>query len=203
VPIAVKRSPGRLAPHFGRAQTGRQSDAITIGDTSRNSPGYQLMARDSDDLPLMVSADFNGNGAVIPVARISTVVSGDDAVFISDVTPSVVAVGEAFSVSLRVEDQYWNPARDGRGAFRVSLNARPVGEINAPAGKYTGHLDGAKIAQEGGYKFEVTSADRRFRCFYPTTTDSKVKLKAPDFKTPKSGVSSEDVPRYVAAGRPQ
>ncbi|MGH9769010.1 MAG: hypothetical protein ACREAB_16390 [Blastocatellia bacterium] len=80
------------------------------------------------------------------------------------VAPSAVAAGEAFSLRLRVEDQYWNPARDGRGAFKVSLNGRPVGEINVPAGKYTGRLDGVKIAREGGYKFEVTSADGRFKC---------------------------------------
>jgi uncharacterized protein DUF3604 len=47
---------------------------------------------------------------------------------------------------------------------KVSLDGRPVGEINVPAGKYTGRLDGVKIAREGGYKFEVVSADRRFRC---------------------------------------
>jgi len=137
---------------------------ITIGDTSRNGPGYRLMTRDSDDFPFIVSADFNGDGAVIPVARISTVVYGDAAAFINAVAPSVVAVGESFSVRLRVEDQYWNPARDGRGAFKVSLNGRPVGEINVPAGKYTGQLDGVKIEQEGGYKFEVTSADGGLRC---------------------------------------
>jgi hypothetical protein len=137
---------------------------ITIGDTSRGSFGYRLMTRDSDDFPFMVSADFNGDGTIIPVARISTVVSGDEAALINAVVPSVVATGEAFAVKLRVEDQYWNPARDGRGAYKVSLNGRAMGEIHIPAGKYVGQLDGVKIAQEGGYKFEVASADGRFKC---------------------------------------
>ena len=92
---------------------------ITIGDTSRNSPGYRVMTRDSDDFPFLVSADFNGDGTVVPAARISTVVSGDDAAFINAVAPSVVGAGEAFAVRLRVEDQYWNPARStGRAHSR-------------------------------------------------------------------------------------
>src|SRR5262249_57909255 len=90
---------------------------ITIGDTSRNGPGYRLMTRDSDDFPFIVSADFNGDGAVIPVARISTVVYGDAAAFINAVAPSVVTVGGSFFVVLRGGDQYFDPARAGRGAF--------------------------------------------------------------------------------------
>src|SRR5262245_46412567 len=82
---------------------------ITIGDTSRNGPGYRLMTRDSDDFPFIVSADFNGDGAVIPVARISTVIYGDAAAFINAIAHSVVAVGESFSVRLRGDDPYWNP----------------------------------------------------------------------------------------------
>ncbi|MEW6208858.1 MAG: DUF3604 domain-containing protein [Acidobacteriota bacterium] len=137
---------------------------ITIGDTLRGSPGYRQMTRDSDDFPFMISADFNGDGTVVPVARISTVVTGDEAAMINAIAPSVVAVGESFSVRLRVEDQYWNPARFAGGAFKVSLNGRAVGEIVVPSGKYTGQLDGVKINAEGGYKFDVVSADGRFKC---------------------------------------
>ncbi len=42
---------------------------ITIGDKSRGSFGYRVMTRDSDDFPFMISADFNGDGVIIPVAR--------------------------------------------------------------------------------------------------------------------------------------
>ncbi len=137
---------------------------ITIGDTSRGGPGYRPPARDADDFPFLIAADFTGDGTVIPAARVTMPVFGDAAMLINAVAPSVVAVNEPFAVRLRVEDQYWNPAKFEGGKFNVSLNGKAVGEINVPAGKYTAQLDGVKIALEGGYKFEVTSADGRFAC---------------------------------------
>jgi hypothetical protein len=137
---------------------------ITLGDTSRGSPGYRPPTRDAEEFPLAIVADFTGDGTMIPAARVAPPVYGDAAMFINAVAPSVVAVNEAFTIKLRVEDQYWNPAKFEGGKFNVSLNGKPVGEINVAANQYTGQLDGVKIAAEGGYKFEVTSADGRFRC---------------------------------------
>ena len=137
---------------------------ITIGDTSRGGPGYRPPTRDADDFPFLVAADFFGDGAVIPAARATMPVLGDGAAYINAVVPSVVAVNEPFAVRLRVEDQYWNPAKFAGGKFKVSLNGKPLGEINVVPNKYTGQLDGVKVSLEGGYKFEVTSADGRFTC---------------------------------------
>ncbi len=134
---------------------------ITIGDTTRGGPGYRPPTREAEDFPFMVGADFTGDGTIIPTQRVSMPVYGDAAMFINAVAPSVVAVNESFSVRLRVEDQYWNPAKFAGGKFNVSLNGKPVGEINVAANKYTGQLDGVKIPLEGGYKFEVTSSDGR------------------------------------------
>ncbi len=137
---------------------------VTIGDTRQGSPGYRPSTRDADDFRFLVAADFDGQGTIIPAATVSTKISGDAAALINAVVPSVVDIGEAFAVRVRVEDQYWNPARFEGGAFKVSLNGRLVGEVNIPAGQYVGRLDGVKIAQEGGYKFDVISADGRFAC---------------------------------------
>src|SRR5262245_61602330 len=137
---------------------------IIVGDTSRGGPGYRPPTRDSDDFPFLIAADFTGDGSMIPAARVTMPVFGDAAMLINAVAPSVVAVNEPFAVRLRVEDQYWNPAKFEGGKFNVSLNGKPVGELNVAAGKYTGQLDGVKIALEGGYKFDVASADGRFAC---------------------------------------
>lgn len=138
---------------------------ITLGDTSRGSPGYRLQTRDTDDFPFLVAADFTGDGVtLIPAARVSMPVAGDAAALVNAIVPSVVAVNEPLSVRLRVEDQYWNPAKFAGGNFKVSLNGRPVGEINVAVGKYTGQLDNVKIPLEGGYKFDVVSSDGRFTC---------------------------------------
>jgi hypothetical protein len=137
---------------------------ITIGDTSRGGPGYRPPTRDSDDFPVLVAADFTGEGTMIPAARATMPVLGDAAMQINAVVPSVVAVNEPFAVRLRVEDQYWNPAKFEGGRFIVSLNGKAVGGINVAAGQYTGRLDGVRIPLEGGYKFDVSSADGRFAC---------------------------------------
>jgi hypothetical protein len=137
---------------------------ITIGDTSRGSPGYRPPTRDAEDFPMAVAVDFTGDSTMIPAARVSMPVFGDAAMFINAVAPSIVAVNEPFTLRLRVEDQYWNPAKFEGGKFKVSLNGKPVGEIEVAAGRYTGQLDGVKIPVEGGYKFDVASADGRFAC---------------------------------------
>ncbi|MBK9708806.1 MAG: DUF3604 domain-containing protein [Acidobacteria bacterium] len=138
---------------------------ITLGDTSRGSPGYRLQARDTDDFPFLIAADFTGDGnTLIPAAKVSMTVAGDAAALINAIVPSVVAVNEPFSVRLRVEDQYWNPAKFDGGRFKVSLNGKPLGEISVAAGKYTAQLDGVKIPLEGGYKIDVASIDGRFAC---------------------------------------
>ncbi len=144
----------------------KQGDKVTIiiGDTSRGSLGYRLPPRDSDDFPFLLGADFLGDGTVIPAAKVSMPVAGDAAAFINAVVPSVVATGEPFAVKLRVEDQYWNPAQFKGGKFKISLNGKPVGEINLAAGKYTAQLDGVKLDLEGGYKFNVVSADGHLAC---------------------------------------
>jgi len=134
---------------------------MTIGGAG---PGYRPNTRDADDFRFVVAADFNNQGAFVPAAMVSTRIYGDEAELINAIAPSVVAVNEPFAVRLRVEDQYWNPARFGGGKFKVSLNGKPVGEIEVAAGHYTGKLDGVKIALEGGYKFTVSSVDGRFSC---------------------------------------
>ncbi len=137
---------------------------ITIGDTSRGARGYRPMPRDADDFRFLVELDFDGRGTFVPAAEVSTKVSGDEASLINAVIPSIVAIGEPFALRLRIEDQHWNPARFGGGTFKVSLNGKPVGQIQVPAGQYLGRLGGVKIDVEGGFKFDVVSADGRFSC---------------------------------------
>ncbi|MDX2033923.1 MAG: DUF3604 domain-containing protein [Blastocatellia bacterium] len=135
---------------------------ITLGDTSRGSPGYRPPTRDAEEFPLALAVDFTGDGTMVPAVRIAPPVLGDAAMFINAVAPSVVAVNESFSVRLRVEDQYWNPAKFEGGRFNVTLNGKPVGEIVVAPNAYTGRLDGVQIPAEGGYRFDVVSADGRF-----------------------------------------
>lgn len=137
---------------------------IWIGDTSRGGRGYRPMTRDADDFRFLVEIDCDGQGTFVPAAEASTKVSGDEAALINAVVPSIVAVGEPFTVRLRIEDQHWNPARFGGGSFKVMLGGKLLGEIQVPARQYLGRLQGVKIDAEGAYKLDVLSADGRFSC---------------------------------------
>jgi len=143
----------------------RQGDTvrITIGDRAGGSYGYRPPPRDADEFKFVVECDFEGNGTFQTAAMTATQIYGDAATGVNLVTPSIVGVNEPFAVRLRVEDQYWNPASFAGGRFTVTLNKAAVGGIDVAAGKYTGRLDNVKIGQEGGYWFEVTSADGRLR----------------------------------------
>ncbi len=118
---------------------------ITIGDTSRNSPGYRQATRDSGDLPFLISADFNGDGTIVPVARISTVVSGDDAAFINAVAPSIVSMHGSF--------EYFGQRYLRRG-YRVGLVAA--------SDDHTGHP---------GYSPAVVSTRNGLAAVYSPTLD--------------------------------
>ncbi len=143
----------------------RQGDIvrITIGDKSGGSYGYRPPPRDADDFKFVVECDFEGNGTFQTAAMTSTAIFGDEAAGVNLVVPSIVAANEPFAVRLRVEDQYWNPASFGGGRFTVTLNKVKTGDIEVGAGQYTGRLDGVRIEREGGYWFEVASADGRLR----------------------------------------
>ena len=79
------------------------------------------------------------------------------------VVTALLGMVTPIAVRLRVEDQYWNPASFSGGRFIVTLNKTRIGEIEVANGLYTGKLENVKIDKEGGYWFEVSSADGRLR----------------------------------------
>lgn len=135
---------------------------ITVGDTSGLGLGYRPLPRDADDYQFYLEIDPDGSGEFKQGAIVSTQILGDQAVAMSAVVPSIVAVNEPFAVRLRMEDQYGNPAQFEGGDFRVLLNSKPVGIAKMAKGESVGRLEGIRIPVEGPYRVEVRSTDGRY-----------------------------------------
>lgn len=95
---------------------------------------------------------------LIPAGLVGIRIFSDAAVRANAVVPSIAAVNEPFSVRLRLEDQYGNPAQFNGGEFTVTAAGRTLGKIMVRPGASTGRLDGVRIAAAGGYRIEARDA---------------------------------------------
>ena len=132
---------------------------ITLGDRSQGSRGLRMMPRDADAFRFVLLADPRGEGVLVPAGFVSVSVRGASPEGLRAVVPSIVAAGEPFSLRLAVEDRYFSPATYPGGTFSVRLLGKEIGEIEIPAGRSEGKLDGLVIDSEGGFRFEVASKD--------------------------------------------
>ncbi|MFN0120005.1 MAG: hypothetical protein ACKV2V_05840 [Blastocatellia bacterium] len=136
---------------------------VTLGDRGQGSRGLRMQPRDADDFRFTLDFDFDGQNTFVPGDFVGVKIRGSEPASIRAVVPSVVATGESFALRLAVEDKYFSPATFAGGVFNVRLNGKAVGELRVPAGQYVGKLGNLKLEREGGYKFEVSSADGKFQ----------------------------------------
>ncbi len=166
--VLANHTRGRLVPMPAlRVTSGRlvkgDKVVIMIGDKAGGSAGFRTPHTDVDGYRFGVEIDYDGKGSFVPAGFTEVNISGDEAAGVEAVIPSIVATGESFSVRLRVEDQYRNPARDGGGIFRITHEGKLLGEVRVAPGSNTGRLDGVKLDREGYYRFDVASVDGRLR----------------------------------------
>ena len=132
---------------------------ITLGDRSRGSRGLRMVPRDADAYRFVLLADPEAQGVLVPAGFVSVRIRGASPEGIRAVVPSIVAVGETFSLRLAVEDRYFSPATYPGGTFSVRLLGKEIGEIEIPTGGSEGKLEGLVIDRDGGFRFEVVSKD--------------------------------------------
>ncbi len=105
------------------------SFTVTYGDTSGGSRGFQMQSFSNDASPLPIYVDFERSGTLfsLPIATFET--TGGPFNAVHGFVPSVVGVGEAFDVSVRAEDVYFNRATGPVPAMRVYANEIGFGEL--------------------------------------------------------------------------
>jgi hypothetical protein len=131
---------------------------ITYGDTDEGGRGL-LMAHFSSDrmpLPLYVAFKSGGHFNTLPIQPIR--VTGTRVARVRGFAPSVVAIGEEFTLSVRAEDVYYNRATGDLPPWQVLYRNQHVKNIPR-GGKAITLVHGVKVSEPGVHRFEIRSED--------------------------------------------
>jgi Protein of unknown function (DUF3604) len=131
---------------------------ITYGDRSGGSKGFRVQSVSNDhyQLPVYISFDASPVNSLLDLTAFE--VTGKEVSAVHGFVPSVVAVNEPFSLSVRAEDEFFNLAIGKIPALDVMLNGKPFGRI--PAGSTAiNSIDNIRIASPGVYRFQIRGKD--------------------------------------------
>lgn len=131
---------------------------VTYGDKSGGSPGFRLQSYSNDAFPLPLYVDLEGKGNFFTLPLIAYKVVGKEVAGVHGFAPSIVAKGEAFEVSVRSEDEYYNRATGPIPAYNVIVNDKTFRQIPAGDEAITVLAD-VRFDDEGVYRFRIESAD--------------------------------------------
>ena len=141
----------------GRLNSG-DTVTLTYGDTSGGSIGFLMSDVSSDRMPLPLYLDFDGSENFMSLPIQPVVVTGTSVAGVHAFAPSVIAIDEPFSISVRAEDRFYNRATGPLPSWRVSLNGELLSEI--PASSEAIHvIRDIRLDTAGVYRISVQSAD--------------------------------------------
>jgi hypothetical protein len=109
---------------------------ITYGDTSGGSPGMLMPSFSSDRMPLPVYVSHASNSPYYSLPIQPLRITGQTIAGVHGFLPSVTAPGEAFDLSVRAEDTFFNRATGVIPGWRVLLNGEPWLKLD-PTGAIT------------------------------------------------------------------
>ena len=153
--------PGLVFRVVGGALKPGDEVTITYGDTSSGSPGLMMPSFSSDRMPLpvYVAFDTEGHFHTLPIQPIS--VRGGALASVHGFAPSIVAPGEAFKLTVRAQDRYYNRATGALPGWKLLDEGTVLAEI--PAGTTAIHvIDDIRLQRPGVHRLRVVSADGRF-----------------------------------------
>lgn len=144
-----------------RVTSGRltEGDTVTItyGDTTGGSQGLLMPTFSSDRMPLPLYVDFDGSDLPVSLPIQPIVIVGSGVAGVHGFAPSVVATGEAFTLTVRAEDRFYNRATGPIPGWRVLVNGEPFAEI--PPGGNLATLPNLRFDAPGVYRIEIRSLD--------------------------------------------
>ena len=144
-----------------RVTSGRltEGDTVTItyGDTTGGSRGVLMPSFSSDRMPLPLYVDFDGSNLPVSLPIQPIVVVGSEVASVHGFAPSVLATGEAFTLTVRAEDRFYNRATGPIPGWIVLVNGELLAEI--PPGGNLVTLPNVRFDVPGTYRFAIRSAD--------------------------------------------
>lgn len=135
---------------------------VTYGDRSGGSRGLLMPTFSSDRMPypLYVVFEPGGHQFSLPIQPIR--VTGTRIAGVHGFVPSVLRPGEAFELSVRAEDRYYNRARGPIPGWQVFANDRPLVDI-PPGDRAIVVLDHLSFDEPGVYRLSLRSRDGTIR----------------------------------------
>lgn len=131
---------------------------MTYGDTSLGSPGFLMQSSENDRLVLPVYIDVEGKRNYFTTHWPGILIVGGEAQGANAVVPSIVAPGEAFSLSVRTHDEYYNRATRTLPEYTVTLDDVLIGTV-PPGDNGLIRLPELTIDAPGVYRYRVRSKD--------------------------------------------
>ena len=144
-----------------RVTSGRltEGDTVTItyGDMTGGSRGLLMPTFSSDRMPLPIYVDFDGSDLPVSLPIRPIEIVGSEVAGVHGFAPSVVATGEAFTLTVRAEDQFYNRATGPIPGWHVLVNGELFAEI--PPGGNLATLPNLRFDAPGVYRIEIRSTD--------------------------------------------
>ncbi len=143
-----------------KGTTLNKGDTVTIvyGDRSGGSPGLELQTTQVDGAMFPLYVDLEGKGNFMSPRWPTFTIEGGAPARVKALAPSVVKPGETFDLAIRTEDLYYNRASGRVPAYSVRIDGIQVAETTSSRDGLS-VAKGLSFADEGVYRFEVTTAD--------------------------------------------
>jgi hypothetical protein len=133
---------------------------VTFGDRSGGSRGLKLIHWSNSAIRFPVWILTEPGGLLLTPTEIAFRTVGGPAVAVAGFAPSVLAVDEPFSLTVRSEDVFRNLATGRAPAYRLMDNGRPLRDLPASDRTLT-TVDGLRFATPGVHRLTFETADGR------------------------------------------
>ena len=135
---------------------------VTLGDTTHGGPGCRVQTFRETRHQFVPVVDADGSGALVTLAEWpSLCVQGGPAVRMAVIAPSEVTVGEPFSLLIRAEDEFGNPAPACAGSVHL-LGSDGTGEqielAGVDVGEGLGRVAGLTLPHAGIWQLAASGA---------------------------------------------
>ena len=137
------------------------SFTVTYGDTSGGSQGYRVQTYSNDAAPFPIHIKFAPDDIFFSFPIATYKVVGSMIAEFQGFAPSIVSLGERFSMSVRAEDKYRNRAEGAIPKVIVTLNGEPFGKLTG-VNRSIHVVSDIQIEKPGTYRFSYSSEDGQF-----------------------------------------
>ncbi len=162
VPVAGMHGGFRGAAQvlFFRLSAGQLEPAdqvtITYGGRAQGGSGLLMPTFSSDRMPFPLYVDFDGKGPLLSLPIQPVRVTGSKIAGVHGFAPSVVRPGEAFTLSVRAQDRYYNRAIGAIPGWKVLAGDQVVATLPA-GGSAIQTVTGLRFADAGVVRLTIQS----------------------------------------------